>query len=229
MSTYYQINRVKLSNEKRINTNINEVISYSDGYLKIEKSSNSKDDYFNIKDKNGNYGWIHIDDNNNIEGIDRYGGNNIRGILSVVKSFMRKQIDNKTYNFYKKNQIELEDCLVVDEYTLGNFENEILNKGKKLWNCLNTYDYDTKMEDEVVNSILECGFGDFLFDKVELKELENLKPNELIDLYLNDSDCWIKDTEKYLKSEKYIDEVNSIINDVISSKSKQKESNKLEV
>ena len=142
---------------------------------------------------------------------------------------MRKQIDNKTYNFYKKNQIELEDCLVVDEYTLGNFENEILNKGKKLWNCLNTYDYDTKMEDEVVNSILECGFGDFLFDKVELKELENLKPNELIDLYLNDSDCWIKDTEKYLKSEKYIDEVNSIINDVISSKSKQKESNKLEV
>lgn len=220
MSIVYQINNVKLSNGKRISTNINSIISESNGYLKIEKTDKSKDDYFPLKTSDGNYGWVCLDEEKNITDVERFGMNNINGILSVIESFMTKQINGNTLDFYKKHQINIFENLIISEYELGEFENTILNKGKEVWNCINTIDYDKKMKCEVEGWIWD-DLQYFIEKQFSLEQLKKLSHKDLLNQYFNNSEGWVKDCKEQFLSNESLDELMNLKIEIENYKSKK--------
>lgn len=136
MSTNYSVQKIKLSDNSTINTNIDDFLNGISGKgIEIVKHENSKEDYFPIKDENGNHCWVQLDENRNVLDFWKYGQNNISNILDRFRYFLNFQYGEKTVLKYLSDyDINVNEIIIVHENDWCDFENEIYSKGKTVWN-----------------------------------------------------------------------------------------------
>jgi len=178
MSTHYSVNRVTLSNNERINTNFNDFMNENKDWLKEEITENTTKTYRCVFD-GSSYGWIYLDDNENIESVCRYGGNYIKPIIQTVYHYLENQIDKETISVYKKYDIDILQYLVMIEYDFGEKEFEIKKLGKEVWDKIFTHYKWNEMLNDDLDFILDC-FGDELNDNENIETLKHSTLNTLI-------------------------------------------------
>lgn len=189
MSTHYSVNRVTLSNNERINTNFNDFMNENKDWLKEEVTKNTTKTNRCVFD-GSSYGWFYLDDNENIIGVCRYGGNYIKPIIHTVYKYLENQIDEETISMYKKDDMDILQYLVVVEYETILYE--LRDKGKEIWNKIHSnYDYYQMLEDDFEDFILNDFYNDL--KEIDFETLKQTSLNTLLKKYkkLYDSD-WIE-------------------------------------
>ncbi len=181
MSTDYTLNKVKLSNGKRIEIKIYDFIKHYNGYLTITKKE--KNDYgkqFGVKNSEGKYLWIYTDFNNIINGCCRYGNNFGEDISTLLKSYLMLQLDNKTVEYYENEfSINITKYLLIVEYDshllldlLGDFKNhKLVNdicgddyyQHQKLIDLTDLFcDVETFTKEELINKTTESLINQYI-------------------------------------------------------------------
>ena len=181
MSTDYTLNKVKLSNGKRIEIKIDDFINQYKGYLTIEKKK--QNDYgkqFGVKNSEGKYLWIYTDFNNIIDGCCRYGDNFGEDISTLLKSYLMLQLDNKTVEYYTNEfSINITKYLLIVEYDshllldlLGDFKkHKLINdiwgddyyQNYKLYDLIDLFcDEETFTKEELINKTTESLINQYI-------------------------------------------------------------------
>ncbi len=181
MSTDYTLNRVKLSNGKRLEIKIDDFIKHYNGYLTIEKKEqNGYGKSFGVKNNEGLYLWIYTDFNNIINSCCRYGSNWNENISSLLKSYLISQLDDETFNYYQNEySIDISQYLLIVEYDidllydlLGDDKNrKLINdiwgdgyyESYKLDDLVDLfYDEETFTKDELINQTTESLINQYM-------------------------------------------------------------------
>lgn len=221
MSTDYTLNRVKLSNGKRLEIKIDDFIKHYNGYLTIEKKEqNNHCKSFGVKNNEGLYLWIYTDFDNIINGCCRYGSNWNENISSLLKSYLISQLDNKTLNYYQNEySIDITQYLLIVEYDshlfydlYGDFKNHKLIND--IWK--DGY-YESYKLDDLVD--LFCDEETFTKD-----ELINESTETLINQYMGIDEKYYKHllNRIYHNKETYIEQLTNQHNELLEYYKKEK-------
>ena len=135
MSTDYTLNKVKLSNNKRLEVNIDDFIKEYEGYLTIEKEEeNNYGKSYGVKNSEGLYLWFFTDFDGVIDSVCRYGRNYFEDISSILKSYSISQLDSETIKYYQSEySINITNYILISEYDMGLIDDLFEeNQNKKL-------------------------------------------------------------------------------------------------
>ena len=219
MSTNYSVQKLTLTDNRILNTNFDDFLNDNTSKdIEVVKTEDDRDDYFPLKDKDGNYCWVQLDENRNVTEFWRYGKNDVTDIIIQFKFFLKNQYGWESLQKYENYGIGLDEILVIDEYNFGDFQRLVKSKGETLWNEIFTdFTWDEMMKEDFEINFAD-DFWDFLNNNFTLEGVQRFTLDHLVDMYFENID-----TTHYCKDfvVKHCDLLIDLCDEVIMKKHKE--------